>query len=78
MRPVTRVDARGKPCPLPIIELARALRGLPAGACVEVLATDPAFPADVRAFCETTGNALRALEQQGSGYRAEVARVEAN
>jgi tRNA 2-thiouridine synthesizing protein A len=73
MGPVTtRVDARGKPCPLPILALARACRGLEPGAAVEVLATDPAFPADLRAWCEARGATLRLLCPDGDGWRAEV------
>ncbi len=49
------VDARGKACPLPIVELARALRGAPA---VELWADDPAAEADVHAFCQATGHRL--------------------
>ena len=66
------VDARGLLCPLPILELAKALRAAPEGATVLVLATDPAMAADVRAFCETTGFSLVALESEGTVYRAYV------
>jgi TusA-related sulfurtransferase len=49
------VDARGKACPAPIIELAKALR---AHALVELWADDPAARADLEAFCEATGHEL--------------------
>ena len=69
----TRVDARGQPCPLPILALARACRTLERGAAVEVLATDPAFPEDVRAWCEARGATLELLAGDGSGgWRAEL------
>ncbi|MBM4381562.1 MAG: sulfurtransferase TusA family protein [Deltaproteobacteria bacterium] len=68
----TRVDARGQPCPLPILALARACRGLERGASVEVLATDPAFPADVRAWCEARGAALKRIAAEGTHWRAEL------
>ncbi len=63
------VDARGKPCPVPIIELARALRTC---ALVELWADDPAAEGDVKTFCEATGRVLRQLEQQPF-FRAVVA-----
>jgi TusA-related sulfurtransferase len=66
------VDARGKVCPVPILELAKALRPMAAGATVCVLATDRAFELDVRAFCESTNSALVALEVEGGCYRAYV------
>ena len=49
------VDARGKACPVPIIELAKALR---AHAQVELWADDPAARGDLNAFLEATGHVL--------------------
>ena len=54
------VDARGKACPLPIIELAKALRGT----CpIELWADDPAAGPDLEAFCQATGHQVIKLEQ---------------
>jgi len=47
------VDARGKACPAPIIELAKALKAHP---IVEVWADDPAARADLDAFASSTGH----------------------
>ena len=65
------VDARGRPCPWPIIELAKALRRHPE---VELWADDPAAKADLLSFCEATG--ARVLEQavDGESLQAVVAR----
>jgi TusA-related sulfurtransferase len=52
-------DARGKACPMPIIDLSIALRQF---ACVELWADDPAAVADVHAFIEATGHRLQVLE----------------
>ena len=41
------LDARGLACPLPAIKARRALAGLPAGAALVVLATDPEAPIDL-------------------------------
>lgn len=46
----------GRPCPVPVIELARALPGLPAGTVVEVVSDDPAAAADIPAFCRLRGH----------------------
>lgn len=54
--PVLVVDARGKRCPLPVIELARALPEVPAGAVVAVLADDEAAAVDVPAWCRLRGH----------------------
>lgn len=53
---VTVVDARGLRCPLPVIRLAEAAAGLPAGARVAVLATDPAARVDVPAWTRMRGH----------------------
>lgn len=55
------VDARGRPCPVPIIELAKALR---AGSPVELWADDPAAERDLLTFCEATGARLERLQAQ--------------
>jgi TusA-related sulfurtransferase len=59
------LDVRGRACPVPVLELARALRGLRLGAVVRLQADDPAAPADIRAWCESTGNQLVELFQDG-------------
>lgn len=52
----TLVDARGLRCPLPVIRLAAAAKGLPAGAELTVLSTDPAAKLDVPAWCRMRGH----------------------
>ena len=54
--PDTLVDARGLRCPLPVIRLAEAAKGLPAGSELTVLSTDPAAKLDVPAWCRMRGH----------------------
>lgn len=62
----TTLDLKGLTCPLPVLRANKALRALPDGARLRVLATDPASVADFRNYCETTGHALIAVsEAQG-------------
>lgn len=56
--PPTRVEARGVLCPVPIIRLARAARGLPPGSLIELLSDDPAAAHDVPAWCRLRGHTL--------------------
>jgi cysteine desulfurase len=49
------VDARGRRCPVPVIELARALPGVPVGGVLAVLADDEAAAVDVPAWCRMRG-----------------------
>ncbi len=57
------VDARGLRCPLPVIRLAAAARGLPAGGHLLLVSTDPAAGPDVAAWCRMRGHTL--VEQTG-------------
>jgi TusA-related sulfurtransferase len=52
---------RGRSCPTPIVELMRTVRELDPDETVEVTADDKAFPADVKAWCQKTGNTLVSL-----------------
>jgi len=52
------LDTKGLSCPLPILKAKKAMRDLPAGGVLQVLATDPGALKDFEAFCRTTGNQL--------------------
>ncbi|HEX8024933.1 MAG TPA: sulfurtransferase TusA family protein [Candidatus Limnocylindrales bacterium] len=54
----SQVDARGLSCPMPIVKTALAVKQVPSGALVELLATDPGSEKDVVAWCRSTGNDL--------------------
>ena len=64
-----RVDARGLSCPMPIVKTAQAIKGLPSGALIEVLATDPGSVKDVAAWSRTTGNELVEQTVDGGVFR---------
>jgi cysteine desulfurase len=49
------VDALGKRCPLPVIELARRIGEVPVGALIAVLADDAAARLDIPAWCGMRG-----------------------
>lgn len=63
--PVHCVDAVGLTCPMPVLMTRKALRGLPAGAILEVRATDPLARIDIPHFCTEYGHTL--LETSESG-----------
>jgi tRNA 2-thiouridine synthesizing protein A len=52
------VDARGLSCPMPIVKTAQAMKTLPSGTIVEVLATDPGSAKDFAAWSRSTGHLL--------------------
>jgi len=49
------VDCLGKACPVPVIELARALPTVDIGEVVEVLSDDAAARHDIPAWCRLRG-----------------------
>ncbi len=60
------LDATGLLCPLPVLKARRALRDVPAGGILDVLATDPGAAKDFEHFCQTTGcELLQASEADG-------------
>ncbi len=63
--PDQTLDATGLKCPMPVLRARRALKALPSGALLELLADDPATAKDVPAFCEMTGDALESTSQDG-------------
>lgn len=67
------VDASGTFCPVPILKLARAVRGRAAGEEWSLVATDPAVCADLRSWCASTGHELLELsETSGPPFRGRV------
>jgi len=63
------LDAKGLNCPLPILKAKKALKDVPPGGTLEILATDPGSVADFQAFCRTTGNELLEHGEEGGVYR---------
>ncbi|MEE9301189.1 MAG: sulfurtransferase TusA family protein [Alphaproteobacteria bacterium] len=63
-----RLDATGLTCPLPVLRAKKALREVPPGGLLEVLATDPSSVADFQAFCQTTQTTLEEWHEEEGVY----------
>jgi tRNA 2-thiouridine synthesizing protein A len=70
-----KVDARGLSCPMPIVKTAQAVKPLPPGAVIELLATDAGSTKDVAAWCRATGNELIEQTSDGAVYRFVIRRM---
>ena len=68
------VDALGKACPVPVIDLAKAIADVEVGAEVVVLADDPGAKVDIPVWCRMKRQELVATEQDGRGWRFTVRR----
>ncbi|MFC3576431.1 cysteine desulfurase/sulfurtransferase TusA family protein [Streptomyces yaanensis] len=64
------VDALGKRCPIPVIELAKVFADVPVGGTVRVLADDEAARLDIPAWCEMREQEYVGEEpaERGSAY----------
>jgi tRNA 2-thiouridine synthesizing protein A len=49
------LDTKGLKCPLPVLKARKALKDVPAGGILRVVATDPGAVKDFEHFCKTTG-----------------------
>ena len=69
-----QVDARGLNCPMPIVKTAQAIKAMPSGSLLEVLATDPGSVKDFEAWSRTTGNQIVERSVDGGVYRFVLVR----
>ena len=68
------IDARGLSCPMPIVKTAQAVKALPPGAVIELIATDVGSIKDVAAWCKATGNELIEQSSDGAVYHFVIRR----
>jgi tRNA 2-thiouridine synthesizing protein A len=68
------LDCRGRPCPRPIIELARALPQVAVGGTVAVAADDPAAAVDVQAWCRMRGQEYAGVQDGPDGVPTYLVR----
>jgi len=74
METITKLDARGLKCPMPIVKTAQAIKTVAQGELLEVVATDPGSVADFAAWSRSTGNELVENSAQGGEYRFVIRR----
>ena len=61
------LDAKGLKCPLPVLKARKAMREVPAGGVLRVLATDPGAVKDFEHFCKVTGATLVNINEDADG-----------
>lgn len=54
--PALVIDAVGRRCPLPVIDLAKRIADVAVGEVVEIQADDPAAASDIAAWCRMRGH----------------------
>ena len=71
----TTVDCLGKPCPVPVIELAKAVAAVEVGADVLLISDDPGAKVDVPVWCRMKSQQLVNVTQDDAGWQFLVRRV---
>lgn len=62
----TTLDTKGLKCPLPVLRARKAMKDVPPGELLQVIATDPGAVKDFAHFCETAGHDLvESTEEDG-------------
>jgi TusA-related sulfurtransferase len=69
------VDARGLSCPMPVLELAKAVDQVEIGELIRLLATDPAAKVDVPVWCRMQRQGLRSQHLDDHVWTFEVERL---
>jgi tRNA 2-thiouridine synthesizing protein A len=69
------LDAKGLRCPLPVLKARKAMREVPAGGVLRVLATDPGAVKDFEHFCKTTGHQLVASRSEDGVLTFDIRKV---
>lgn len=68
--PDRTLDTSGTFCPWPIVETAKAVKGLPDGAVLLVIATDPGIATDMPMWCRATRHEHIATVRDGAAWRS--------
>ena len=71
-QPDLSVDASGRFCPIPILELAKAARQAQSSQVIELVATDPGVETDVPAWCKATRNEYLGMVREDRVLKAYV------
>ncbi|MBI3453505.1 MAG: sulfurtransferase TusA family protein [Rhodospirillales bacterium] len=71
----TVLDTKGLNCPLPILRAKKAIKDVPVGGVLQVLATDPGAVKDFEAFCRSTGQQLVNWNEAGGIYTFNIKKV---
>jgi TusA-related sulfurtransferase len=70
--PARTIDTSGRLCPFPIVETAKAVKGLDDGAVLLVIASDPGIAQDMPMWCRATRHEHLGTFQDGAAWKSFV------
>ncbi len=59
-----KLDCKGLSCPMPILKLAKTMKGMNSGEVLEMEGTDPGSKNDVPGWCKKTGHKFLGLKEE--------------
>ena len=62
---ILQLDTTGLLCPLPVLKIQKAIRGIDTGGLLQVLADDPVASIDIPNYCRESGHILLKVETDG-------------
>jgi TusA-related sulfurtransferase len=70
-----KVDCRGKNCPVPLVEMRKALRKANNGDIVEIVGTHPASKKEIPMAVQSLGQELMDVKQVGDDWVIRIKKV---
>ena len=68
------LDCRHLSCPLPVVRTAQAIKELEASQVLLVMATDPGFALDIKAWSSRSGHELVDFAEDGGAFHVRLRR----
>ncbi len=68
------LDCYGLMCPMPIFKTSTKIKDIAIGQVLEVVATDEGIKKDIVSWCNTTGNELLGIEEDGGEIHVFIKR----
>lgn len=69
------LDCTGLQCPMPVIKTSQAIKGIPVGSVLKLIATDPGVEPDMNAWTTRTGNELLGISKVGDAFHVLIRRT---
>lgn len=66
------LNCTGLQCPGPIMQVTKKIETLKQGEILEVLASDPGFPVDVKAWCAKRGHEFLSSNKEKNGFKVQL------
>lgn len=67
-----KLNCKGLSCPLPILKLSKAMKGVKVGETLELISTDPGAVDDVPKWCKKSSNKLLKVSEVDGIYHFVV------